>query len=407
MVANVKISELNNINSNLTKDSLLPIVSTNGAFTTDKVNVTNLANFILSESGNLFTSTELSNLSFNVVNANQPNITSIGILSNLTVVGTTNIGYPNNVIILGGISGQVLSTDGNGSIGWVDQIGATGATGIPGAAGDIYATESTSNLAITTGTIILIVDTDLAYTVGQDITVSHDPNNYMAGPILSYDSGNGELVFNSITIAGTGSYDIWYVNLDGAVGAVGATGSTGPIGLSGNRYLTTSNTNNTIQTGLQSFIVDTDLSFTLNQNIIIVHDISTFMNGSVISYNPITGQLEVNITDITGSGSYSFWTINLNGAKGELGPIGSTGIQGATGEAGTNGTDGATGATGATGDTGAEGSTGPIGPRGSDGATGPIGSTGATGPVIPYIFDGGNPASTYFVGPAFDCGGVT
>lgn len=58
-------------------------------------------------------------------------------------------------------------------------------------------------------------------------------------------------------------------------------------------------------------------------------------------------------------------------------------------------------------DVGATGATGPIGPTGATGSTGPEGPTGATGPVIPYIFDGGSPTSTYFVGPAFDCGGVT
>jgi hypothetical protein len=38
------------------------------------------------------------------------------------------------------------------------------------------------------------------------------------------------------------------------------------------------------------------------------------------------------------------------------------------------------------------------------GPTGPTGSTGDTGPVIPYIFDGGDASSSYFLGPAFDCG---
>lgn len=47
---------------------------------------------------------------------------------------------------------------------------------------------------------------------------------------------------------------------------------------------------------------------------------------------------------------------------------------------------------------------------GTQGATGPVGATGptgATGAIVPYIFDGGTPYSTYYVGPAFDCGGVT
>jgi hypothetical protein len=59
---------------------------------------------------------------------------------------------------------------------------------------------------------------------------------------------------------------------------------------------------------------------------------------------------------------------------------------------------GSTGPTGADGPTGAAGE---VGPSGADGAPGP---TGPTGPVTSYIFDGGSAASTYFLGPAFDCG---
>jgi len=38
------------------------------------------------------------------------------------------------------------------------------------------------------------------------------------------------------------------------------------------------------------------------------------------------------------------------------------------------------------------------------GGGGGEGPTGPTGPVAPYIFDGGSAASTYSLGPAFDCG---
>ena len=50
-----------------------------------------------------------------------------------------------------------------------------------------------------------------------------------------------------------------------------------------------------------------------------------------------------------------------------------------------------------------------IGPTGLTGSTGYTGSTGLTGPtgmITPYIFDGGDPFTTYYLGPAFDCGGV-
>jgi hypothetical protein len=59
---------------------------------------------------------------------------------------------------------------------------------------------------------------------------------------------------------------------------------------------------------------------------------------------------------------------------------------------------GGAGGGGGGGGTGPTGDTGPTGPQGDTGATGP------TGPVTSYIFDGGNAASTYFLGPAFDCG---
>ena len=37
---------------------------------------------------------------------------------------------------------------------------------------------------------------------------------------------------------------------------------------------------------------------------------------------------------------------------------------------------------------------------------GPTGPRGPAGTIVPYIFDGGGPASVYTNGPAFDCGGV-
>ena len=52
------------------------------------------------------------------------------------------------------------------------------------------------------------------------------------------------------------------------------------------------------------------------------------------------------------------------------------------------------------------GATGPTG-FGETGATGEQGSTGPTGPVVSYIFDGGNAASSYILGPAFDCGNAS
>jgi hypothetical protein len=55
----------------------------------------------------------------NVTIAAQPNITSLGNLTSLRVVGTSNLGNVNNVKVTGGINGYFLQTDGTGNLAWV------------------------------------------------------------------------------------------------------------------------------------------------------------------------------------------------------------------------------------------------------------------------------------------------
>jgi len=58
----------------------------------------------------------------------QPNITSVGTLTGVTVTGVSNFGAVGNVIITGGTSGYVLSTNGSGNLSWVAQSGGGGST---------------------------------------------------------------------------------------------------------------------------------------------------------------------------------------------------------------------------------------------------------------------------------------
>jgi len=69
--------------------------------------------------------------------ASQPNITSLGSLSSLIVSGTTNLGSISNVTITGGSSGDILQTDGAGSLSWNS---ISSASGVPNwiSAGSIY-----------------------------------------------------------------------------------------------------------------------------------------------------------------------------------------------------------------------------------------------------------------------------
>jgi hypothetical protein len=60
---------------------------------------------------------------------NQPNITSVGTLVELTVNGPTDLGLVGNITIDGGANGYVLSTDGSGNLSWVEQSGGGGNPG--------------------------------------------------------------------------------------------------------------------------------------------------------------------------------------------------------------------------------------------------------------------------------------
>lgn len=258
----------------------------------------------------------------------------------------------------------VLVSDTNGSRSWTPGFGATGATGL---AGDRYSTTSADSLTIATGPQSLTVGTGLAWTVTQPLLIANSAVNFMTGTVTSYDSGTGAMVTNIDTIAGSGTYTDWKVNLTGAAGVVGATGSTGPVGATG-----AGATGLTGSTGIRGATGSTGPAG------------ATGPQGDPGGATGATGATGAGATGATGP-------IGLSGATGATGapgsPGGATGPQGATGATGPQGIPGAfagLGATGSTGPTGATGSTGPAGNNGIDGATGPqgatgLGATGATG----------------------------
>lgn len=187
----------------------------------------------------------------------------------------------------------------------------------------------------------------------------------------------------------TGPNGIGATGIQGASGSTGLTGATGTAGQDGDRYHTTSTTENTISSnGTKTwFTSDLFLDYSTQQTLLISYDASNHMHGTVVSYVQSTGQLVVDINKSTGSGTYSLWGINLDGAvgvQGASGPTGATGVQGATGIQGASGSTGLTGATGETGATGVIGASGATGINGATGATGAqgasgVGDAGATG----------------------------
>lgn len=139
------------------------------------------------------------------------------------------------------------------------------------------------------------------------------------------------------------------------------------------------------------FNISTNLSYAAGDIVQLSYDANNYVIGTVNTYNPSTGQLDITVSKSVGSGSYSIWTVNLAGSAGSAGTSGQSGTSGSNGTSGTSGASGSSGTNGASGSngssgtsassgaTGANGNAGSSGTSGTAGATGPQGSTGPTG----------------------------
>lgn len=78
-------------------------------------------------------------------------------------------------------------------------------------------------------------------------------------------------------------------------------------------YSGTSTTSNTVGTGTRTFTIETGRNFQIGQPVRAAWATtpSNYMDGQVISYNPGTGVLVLNITSVGGSGTRTPWVISL------------------------------------------------------------------------------------------------
>lgn len=170
---------------------------------------------------------------------------------------------------------------------------------------------------------------------------------------------------------------------DGLSGTSGTSGSSGSSGFSGDIYRTTSNSNFSISPSgtTLNFTGEIGLSYTVVQSILIVASGSTtnYMEAEILSYDSLTGEFSVNVTRFEGSGNFSSWIINLDGASGGDGSSGTSGTSGTSGIDGTSGTSGTSGFSGTSGSSGTSGESGTSGTSGSSGTSGESGSSGTSG----------------------------
>jgi len=209
---------------------------------------------------------------------------------------------------------------------------------------------------------VAIYRQEIKFVAGQEVIVTI-PNletsaiDSLIIQILNKDTANAINVWSSymagyIDLSGISGYSGYsglghsgYSGLSGYSG-MGVSGYSGYSGLGisgysgmGDRYSTTSSTSLAIGLGLQWLTVDTGLALSVGQKIIIAYDDANQMLDEIVSYNPTTGQLNVNVTSIVGAGTYDSWYVSLTGAPGRSGysGYGNSGYSGMSGYSGYSG----------------------------------------------------------------------
>ena len=163
--------------------------------------------------------------------------------------------------------------------------------------------------------------------------------------------------------------------IQGIQGLPGTNGTSGSSGQSGDKYQTTSSTEFTLGTG-GTITIGTGLAYTVAQDVLIAYDINNHQVSMITSYNPATGVLVFGTpSEVIGSGTYSSWGVNLNGAAGGNGTNGTSGINGSSGTSGVNGPQGVQGIQGVAGSNGTSGTSGVSGSSGSSGTAGTSGTS--------------------------------
>lgn len=88
------------------------------------------------------------------------------------------------------------------------------------------------------------------------------------------------------------------------------------LAIAGDRYKTVSSSCITIvSTGTVTFMVEPNLAYTPQQDIIALADVGNSMSGEVVSYNDITGELVMDVQHKEGAGTFCNWILNIDAVK--------------------------------------------------------------------------------------------
>ena len=194
---------------------------------------------------------------------------------------------------------------------------------------------STTSLAIGTGTKTLTIEASKQFAIGQTarITYNSDVGKWMQGTVSAYNATTGSLSISVDTISSSGTYAVWTVALTGSVGptgATGATGATGPTGATGATGPANTLSIGTVTEGAAAAtITGTAPNQTLN---LVVPKGNTGATGSTGPAGPANSLSIGTVTEgaaaATITGTAPTQTLNLVVPKGNTGATGATGSTG-------------------------------------------------------------------------------
>jgi hypothetical protein len=229
----------------------------------------------------------------------QPNITSVGNLSTLRVLGVTNLGAVGNVSITGGSNGQMLKTDGNGLLSWGDVVGGVSSVELTGTGVTFDKTgQQTGNvkIAITNSGV-------RSLTAGNNISLSSS-TGLVTASVDTFTFAKEKVTIN--TAGATGA-----INLDVLSNAItfysgNATGNV-TLNIRGNSTVTLNTMLAVGESVTSTFVYNTGASgFTTTAYQIDGVAVTPRWSGNTVPYVAITGTQSVTLTAIkTAASTYT------------------------------------------------------------------------------------------------------
>lgn len=170
----------------------------------------------------------------------------------------------------------------------------------------------------------LVFVSPTSFTISGDQTLIFKDNTPVKAII------NTGAVYGTVSSSSYGS-SVTTVNVTWRYGSINNTLSAVYTGVSaiyvGTGLAASSTTSLLIATGSQSLVVAPALIFEPNILLTIADhtNAANFMQGTVISYDDVTGDLVVDVTVTGGSGTIALWDVGISGPQGPIGVTGPTG----------------------------------------------------------------------------------